>query len=309
MPTLYDIAKDYKVTKNGKASKDAKSIVEGIEPATELPSPGYRNLTPEELASLEVPTLEVNGQIDGYQREDKRNHVRQIALALARGEEMPPILVSLYDGKANVTEGQHRALGGIAANRPVPAVVKHRTLSEQKRLFANQRKAKPVSNDTIVLAANGAFAEYVQDAVTSPDHAWAEIVGPRRSESKIGPSQMYGLVVTYVARIQRTRREAVSDDRFDRAAADRLAELLLAFGSRKENPMAWRPVAIRAIGLAALKILRENGEQPEDVERWKRQMPLFPFARYMVINRSDELSKELIRHWNKRLGASRQVEL
>lgn len=310
MPTLYEIAKPYKQTgPSGKVAKDAKSVVEGLRPRKQPLQPGYRILKPEELAALEVPQLKLNGDIEGYQRGDRIRHARAIARSLRRGEEIPPITVSLDSGTAFCTDGQHRGLGGIIARKPVPAIIKHRTRDEQARLFANQRNALPVSNDTIVLAAHGLFAEYVQEAVTSDNHAWSGIVGVRRTNGRIGAAQMLSLVSVYVANaVKWYGRELPSDDLFDRGAADRLAELLTVFGTRHENPLAWKPQNLRAITVSALKILRRTGERPADIERWKRQMPQFPFAKFAHISRHGEMATELIRHWNKRLSPSRQIE-
>lgn len=308
MPTLYEIAKQYKQAPDGKAHKKSDPITEGITPAKNLPHPGYRHLKPNELAALWVPRIHLNSGIKGYQRAENMRHARAVARALGRGEEVPPILVSLDSGQAIVTEGQHRGLAGIIARKSVPAVVKHRTEAEQQRLFANQRRAKPVSPDTIVLAANGLFAEYVQEAVTTDDHPWSGIVGFTRSPTKIGAAQMLALLQVYVGgAMNLNTRETLSDDRFDRGAADLLADLLLVFGSRRDNPLAWRLIGLRAITYAALKVLRRTGEHPADIERWMRHMPGFPFTRHSSITTSRELSLELIRHWNKRLSPARQI--
>jgi len=178
MPTLYDIAKRYKHTgESGKVTPTSESLVKGLTPSKEALKPGYRILKPEQLAALHVPQLSLNGKLDGYQRGDRIRHARKIARAISRGEEMPPLSVSLVDGKAELTDGQHRGLGAIIARASLPAVIKARTETASQRFFANQRQALPVSADTIVLAADGLFAEYVQEAVTAEDHAWSEIVG------------------------------------------------------------------------------------------------------------------------------------
>lgn len=311
MPTLYEIAKEIQVTdERGKVNPRSEPITKGLTPSKAMPKPGYNILLPEQIAALEVPQLTYNGKIEGYQRGAFVRHARNIGKAIQRGEEMPPLAVSLWNNSAVLSDGQHRGIGAIIARKPLPAVVKHRSDTEQAKLFANQRQAKPVSPDTIVLAQHGLFAEYVQDAVTSADHSWASIVGFQRSGTKIGPSQMLHLIQGYVGGAVRAQgRELLGDDRFNRDAADRLAELLLVFGTRKDNPLAWKPKALRATTNAAVRILRRTGERPVDVERWKRHMPTFPFAKFAHIGTAPELSKELVRHWNKRLHESRQVSI
>lgn len=311
MPTLYEIAKPFKhAGPGGKVNKNSESIVKGLRPATAPPNPGYRILTPEQIAGLHVPVLaRNNGDIKGYQREATVRHARKMAVAQARGRELPPMQISLVNGRAEVSDGQHTGLASIINRTPHPAIIKSRTEAEAKRLFADQRKAKAISKDTIVLAADGLFAEYVQEAVTSDgDHPWGDIVAEKRSSTRISPSQMERLVTGYCTGVvQVWGSDMPGDDRFDRGAADRLASLLRAFGSRSENPLAWAPVSLRAITSAAVKILRRSGERPADIERWGRVMARFPFARYAHITTSPELAKELVRHWNKRLSESRQV--
>src|SRR4051812_43829264 len=115
-PTIFELASTIPqidlVTSRG--GKNRPSITQGLIPVPFPTEPGYFQAMPEQLASLKVPKIEVTDDVRGFQREKKNSQVRKIARAMLAGEEMPPLMISIFeDGEAYVDDGQHRALASV----------------------------------------------------------------------------------------------------------------------------------------------------------------------------------------------------
>lgn len=302
----------------------ARSNVVGRPPVTQglAPEPfpikeGYWNATPEQIASLRVPRIEVNGDIKGFQRERVTAHARKIARAMLEGKEMPPMLISIFpDGKAYANEGQHRALGAIIARKNVEVVVKRRTVEQARDLFTNQSKARKVSHNDTLLTGNSPIELYIQDAVTTSDHPWSNLVSPYASRTKMSVTAMatmagaYGYNTIHQS-VTRFTSLTDKDEPLDIANANKLATLLACFGDKATNPLAFRTRSLRAITFAALYIVRRNPHwKAKDYERWVRHMPTFDWARYShMLNREGALMMALVEHWNKRLPEDKRVKI
>lgn len=309
MPTIYEIAKTIKRAEEGeKARSNAPSIVAGMAPESFTARPGARWLSPLQLLSLVVPTLaRSNGGFAGFQRDEIAVHARKIARAVRNGVPMPVLEVALLpDGTLWLVDGQHRALGAVIADAMALAVIRKATEEEAQALFSNQGKGRGVNPNVLVLGARDPFSEYVQDALTSPDHRWSELVGAHASANRISANQMFKAVEAYCSDRRGTNHHT-PDEAFDRGLADEMGLLLTAFGTKQTNPAAFRPMAVRAITGAAILVIRRNGSRREDVDRWTRHMPQFPFASYLHLRRESELTDALLSHWNKRLSVERRV--
>jgi hypothetical protein len=310
--TVYEIGKTIQRSVDGRVNKNSPSIVEGIKPAKKTLDEGSYTLEPKHILTLLVPTQKVeNGKIHGFQREAKKPHIRKIATAMGAGKKMPVIEVGLYKNGAWLVDGQQRALAAIIANVPVDVFARKLTAEEMHDLFADQQKQLKINPSTLVLSASDDFSEYVQDAVTDNSHPWNSLVTyALYSESKMTPKQMFDSVSGYVtntigAHIARN----IEDYTFDKDRADELAKLFSAFGNKKTNPLAYRPVGIKAITYAATIIVRRNESKKQDIERWGTWMPKFPFEQYLSIRKSKELASMMIRHWNKRLSKENRIKV
>jgi hypothetical protein len=147
-PTIFELASQIPQVTRGSTNKYAAPVTQGLIPQPFPVMPGYREIPPEQIASLRVPTIEVGVEIKGFQREKVNAHARKVARAMEAGEEMPPIIVSIFpDGNAYVDDGQHRALGALIARKKLEVVVKHRTVDQARKLFANQGKARTLRSD------------------------------------------------------------------------------------------------------------------------------------------------------------------
>jgi hypothetical protein len=316
-PTIYELASQIgQIDLEASRFRGGKNRPPSTKGLTPVPFPkreGYFNATPEQVASLRVPKIEVNGDIRGFQREKVNAHARKIAKAMLEGEEMPPIIVSLFpDGNAYVDDGQHRALGAVIARKPIEVVVKRRSVEQARRLFANQGRAKKVSHNDTLLTGDSAIEIYIQDAVTRDDHPWSDLVAPYSSDRKMTPTSMAIIVGAFSYNainqgvnfyVEKSRQE------FNHEMADALAALIRCFGHKGTNPLAFRARSLRAIAYAAIHIFRRNpGVQDKDWARWAKHMPTFDFAKYPhLLNKEGELSQILIEHWNKRLPEARKV--
>lgn len=319
-PTIFDLASQIpqvdlnRVGKHPGGGKNRPPVTHGLAPETFPVKQGYITATPEQLASLRVPVIEVNGDIRGFQREKANAHARKIARALLDGEEMPPINVSIFpDGKAYVGEGQHRALGAIIARKPLEVVVKRRTVEQARKLFANQGKAKKIKSDDTLLSGDSVIELYIQDALTSDGHPWSDLVSANPSStSKMTPTTMAIIVGAYTYNTLNqgvnfyTSRDPIG---FDEKLADQLADLIRVFGNKTTNPLAFRGRTLRAIAYAALLVFRRNPQsQDGDFARWRKHMATFDFGKYPhLLTKETEMAHALIDHWNKRLSADRKV--
>lgn len=315
--SIYDIAKTIqKADESGRVHKASPSIVEGITPKKPALTEGFKIFGPDELATLLVPKQELTDQqtIAGFQRDITRPHIRRIGESLERNEPMPVVEVAIYSNALWAVDGQHRALGGILARKDIPVVVRRMTADEMRKLFASQAKARKVNQSTLILSADNDYAEYVQDAVTASnaqENAWFGMVAWKTSsQTRLTPSQVFEAVTRYVANIVSTHTSRVTEVKeFERDKADELAVLFKAFGTKKTNPLAFRPASIRAITYAAVLIIRRTGSMSEDIRRWQAHMSQFPWEEYVHLRKSKDLAYALIQHWNKRLHAENRIKV
>lgn len=312
MPTLYEIAKTIRRPEdlNGRAAhKASPSIADGIRPATPRLEEGTAWLSPAELLAIEVPVLSLNGSITGYQREKIDNHVRAMARAMRQGKPFPAATIGMDEnGVPAFTDGQHRALAAVMAGVRLRVDVRQLTTAEQRALFAGQRRAKSVAKSVLVLAGSDPISTYVQDAFTSPTSPWEGLIGENGRGGQISAASLFDLVVNYAGNIlSEGHSTGKADARFSPEAADELSLLLRAFGTPQTNPAAFAAMPRRAITQAAVFIVMRRGRRPEDIKRWMRHMPKFPFAEFPHIRSARHLRAELIRHWNKRLSEDQRV--
>jgi hypothetical protein len=314
-PTVFELATtipqiDLTTSRGG---KNRPPITQGLMPADFPLQEGYFQASPEQLASLKVPKIEVTDEVRGFQREKKNAHVRKIARAMLAGEEMPPLMVSIFeDGIAYVDDGQHRALASLLTRIPLDVVVKRRTVDQARKLFASQHKAARLRRDDTLLTGDSPLELYIQDALTSASHPWSSLVGMTATKYRMSPTTMAAAVGSFVYNslsigindfIRRPENE------FDDSLAAMLADLLHAFGTKVTNPVAFRGSVVRAITFAAIHIFRRNeNAQVHDVGRWMHHMSQFDFGKYPhLLGKEAQLSIELVNHWNKRLPAQRRV--
>lgn len=323
--TVFDLCKEIPVlNENGKfdiarvrRGEEVPSVADSLTPkktpiSIDNGEVKTRWFPPAELLSLRVSTVEVNGKVVGYQRPFLREHGRKIALALKDGKPFPAMDIAC-DGHGVLwaVDGQHRAVGGVLADVPVLGVVRRMTKEEQRELFAGQRRARQVDANVLILAGSGPYEQYIQEAVATSDHPWGEIVSAAHgSKTRITPKQMLDLLLAYVGNTGGTPSRANVDARWDRALADGLAPLIACFGNKKDNPGAFRPVALKGIGQAAMHVFRRNpNAQESDRERWMKHMPGFAFDGHLFVRSGSEMTYRLVTHWNKRLYEGRRVIL
>lgn len=319
-PTVFELASTiqkidlHAPSSRRKGGPNRRSVTHGLTPEPFPVQEGYFVATPEQIASLIVPKTEVGEEIRGFQRDKVNAHARKIARALLDGQEMPPILLSIFpDGKVYLDEGQHRALAAIIARKPLEVIVKRRTVAQARQLFANQSRAKALKSDNTLLTGNSAIELYLQDALTTDRHPWSPLVSAHPSATKMTPTSMVVCVGSFVHNtmiLSSNFHTSRTEEEFDVARADKLSRLITCFGTRVTNPLAFRAKSLRAISFAAIYIIRRNEHWrgAKDEERWMRHMPAFDFSRYAhILNREVELSLALVDHWNKRLPQGRRV--
>lgn len=321
-PTIFELASSIqqidlnRLGRPGGMRKNAPPVTQGLVPEPFPAKVGYFEATPEQIASLRVPKVEVGSEVKGFQREKINQHVRKIAAAMRDGEEMPPVILSIFpDGNVYVGEGQHRALAAIVVRQNLEVIVKRRTVDQARKLFTNQGKARGLRTDDILLTGDSPLELYIQDALTSDDHPWSHLVTQgRATNTRMTPTTMGMMVGAFV---YNAFNQGVSyytnrpDSDFDTKQADLLAELVTVFGNRSTNPFAFRGRTLRAIAYSATHVFRRNPatKGSEDVARWKRHMPQFDFAKYPhLLSREGELTMTLVEHWNKRLPEERRVK-
>lgn len=314
--TIYDLIKDVPIegTNLLVAKKKGIPIVmvgDGLRPRLLPLGEGHHVFDPEELLALRIEALSVNGRVIGYQREPDYKHARRVARALLAGKPFPPILVAIDSrGRGAIVDGQHRAIAAVMAGLPIEAHVKKMSQTERAELFFGQRNAKTVDRNVLVLAGTGPFDRYVQQAVSTDDNAWSDIVSANRhSKTRITPYAMYQLLIRYVgnAEGQAASHKTGMDDRWDRELADELAPLIACFGNKQTNPLAFKPAVVQAIGSTALWVFRRHATIESDRERWERHMPTFPFRNWIHVTTQQQVTSLLIEHWNKRLSGARRV--
>lgn len=280
---------------------------------------GSMEIGPDQLLWARIPVQKIkDGDIRGYQRHLRPPKARSFARWMLGNpnymRELPVIEISITDGRAYITDGQHRAAGAVLANKPIKALLTKRTMDEARRLFANQAKGLKPNRNVLILDGDDPIEEYIQDAVTDPAHPWHQLISSAESvgtkSNRISATGAYGMLRTYVtldsgAGRNETSRAALS--RFDKKAADDLAVLLSAFGTRKTNPLAFSGMALRAIAVTARAVFRDREPADGDRDRWIRHMSRFSFAHYAYLKSSTELAEKLIAWWNKKLPAERRA--
>lgn len=319
MTTVFDVcSKLYPLGTNvliaRKQGQQVLPITHGLKPRRAPREPGVHLFTVAELLALSIPYMTANGTINGYQRGLEVSHARNIARALQAGKPLPPIEVALDDrGNMSIIDGQHRTVGAVLAGVPIEGHIKHRSLDEQRELFAGQRRARPVDRNVLVLAGDSPYELYIQDAVTSSEHPWSPLVSSSaKSKTKVSAHTALALILGYVSDAieNGSRLTPHQIERWNSTYADEMAPLLTCFGNKKSNPLAFSATNVRAIGHAATLVFRRRNADEADYDRWVRHMPGFQFRDYAYIRRSSQMLDELLEHWNKRLpvDSSRRVK-
>ena len=326
-PTLYEIGKTilkmdltaHHTRRGGRPNAEFISVVDDLELNMTGLIEGTYMVSPEKLAGVRVPLLErnANNHIVGFQRPHSVRHARDIARELLDGKETVPITISIFpNGHAYVTDGQHRALGAIISRVPIRVDVKQRSVAEARELFVNQRKARKLSQDQIILSGASPIEVYIQDAVTNPEHPWHELIGFGMAggdkKFKMTPTAAVAVIGQFAfnAYTTNTTDYCTREEGFDSRRADQMARLLKAFGTKKTNELAYRSAPLRAIAAAAVSIFFRNPNVTStDEARWMRHMATFDFAQYPYLLNKDakQLANLLIHHWNKRLSEDRKV--
>lgn len=329
-PTVYEVASDIGVIDlenrgRGKKASSHKFVTDGLQPEPFPLKEGYYEATPEQLASLKVPVITVGDKVVGFQRDarDSKAHARDMAKAMKDGKEFPPIIVSLTknsetgEEEAIVSDGQHRSVAAIIARQSCEVVVKHREEDAAKNMFSDQTKSKRIRHDHTLLTGNSPLELYIQDALTSDDHPWSNMISPtgkasdRRRISPVTAATMIGAYVydSMSAGVNNYIKRSV--DGFDEEKANELAELVKAFGNKMSNPDAFRSRSLKSITYAAIYIFHRNPSvKDSDKKRWMDWMPRFAFREHSHLwNNDQQLAQALVAHWNKRLPVDRKVEV
>lgn len=324
-PTVLEIAKDIKkIDLDSPApahQADIKeSVADGLRAKPFPMKEGYFTATPSQIASLEVPIITIGNKVEGFQRDtrESKTHARKMARAMLEGKEFPPIMVSTYKdekGKTHaiISDGSHRAVASIIARVPVEVVSKKRSFEDAKQMFTDQRKSRKISSDQTILTGNSPLEHYIQDALTSDTHPWSDMIGVNRDKRKITPITAALCIGSYVHNSMNAGLNAYttkSEKEFDAAKADELLELIMAFGNKTTNPLAFRSNSLKAITHTAVYVFERNeNPQPGDRARWKEHMPTFAFEDYPhLLAKHGQLMQALIAHWNRRLSANRKID-
>jgi len=316
--TMYDLLKDERIytTAADKARHlngvELPHALEGMKPRKPAVTEGLVLMSPEELLTVKIDVVSVNGQIVGYQRDFNVKNARAVRDSLLKGEILPPVSLAL-DGHNNLwgVDGQHRMGGAILARIPLWATVQRLDKNQRRSMFLSQRAARRVAPDILTLAGTDPVARYVQEAVIDNANPWAPIVSANRtSKTRISPYSAYQLLLRYVFNVegQAASYKKNMEALWDRGRADELAPLIQCFGDKQSNPLAFKPGAIQAIGATAMWVFRRNARlQPADRDRWISHMPTFQFQRYLHHTTQQDKTDDLLNHWNKNLGPSRRV--
>lgn len=331
-PTVFEIASDIGVVDldargrgNTKRASKNKFVTDGLTPKPFPMKEGYYEVTPEQLASLKVPVITVGEKVTGFQRDARQSkaHARDMAKAMRDGEEFPPIIVSITknsvtgEEEAIVSDGQHRSVAAIISRTSCEVVVKERDETPAKNLFSNQTKSKRIRHDHTLLTGDSPLEIYIQDALTSDDHPWSDMISDpesardKRRMTPVTAATMIGAYVFDAMSAGVNNYIKRSHEGFDTARADELAELIKAFGNKMTNPDAFRSRSLKSTTYAAIYIFHRNpAVKASDRKRWMEWMPRFAFRDYAHLwNNEQQLAQALVAHWNKRLPAERKVEV
>lgn len=318
MKTVGDICDEiYRLGADGRVPQKGRiPVTRGLTKRAAPTKPGLVQITPEQALSVIIEHVSVNGTVEGYQRKTNVGHARRIARALERGEDVGEVSLGLDGGRLLAPDGQHRLIGCVISRKPIWAVIRPMTTDARAKRFASQQQARRVSAEVLAMASSGAIQRYIQDAVVArkngTDHAWAKLVGAHNSAYVMGPHVAVSALTNYtlglrgsnhVNRVDEVRLNAA----FNAKLGDELAQLLLTFGTKSTNPLAFRPSAVKAIADAAVLVIFKQGRKPQDIARWERHMASFDWSGYAWVKSQRELSLFLIRHWNKRLGLDKKI--
>lgn len=324
-PTVLEIASDIKqIDLDSPAPShqaDIKeSVADGIKAKPFPMKEGYFKVTPAQIASLEVPIITIGDKVEGFQRDtrESKTHARKMAKAMLGGKDFPPIMVSTYKddkGKTHaiISDGSHRAVASLIARVPIEVVSKKRSFEDAKQMFADQRKQRKISSDQTILTGNSPLEHYIQDALTSDDHAWSGMITTQRDKRKITPITAAMCIGAYVHDSMNAGLNyyaTKSEEEFDAAKADELLALIMAFGNKTTNPLAFRSNSLKAITHTAVYVFQRN-ENPQsgDRARWMEHMPTFAFEDYPhLLAKHGQLMQALLEHWNRRLSANRKID-
>jgi hypothetical protein len=297
--------------------------VDDIRPKSFQHREGLQKLSPEQLLSIRVPVQKITGgHVTGYQRHLDSYKARRAAERIKNDPEYEKTIgtpeVSIDgNGQAFYTDGQHRAAGAVIARKPLVVRVTKRSETQARQLFADQRYATKPSANVQIFNGTGPFEEYIQDAVTDPQHPWNRLIstaqkgGSPSKMSAAGALSMLKIFVGRSAHFGNTVGGGGVEDRFEEKAADQLAVLVSAFGTRQTNPLAYKASALRAIALTAKAVFRDREPHKDDEQRWVTHMTRFPFHAFASITSASELSLRMKLHWNKSLSedSGRRVDL
>lgn len=324
-PTLYEVLKSVQPGRNWR-----KSVVDDIKPKPFKPREGLVELSPEQLLTIRVPEQKIHdGHVEGYQRHLDSYKARRASERIANDAAYMKTLgtpeVSLTDDMLFFTDGQHRAAGAVIARVPLRVLITKRSEAEARQLFTDQRYATKPPANVQIFNASGVFEEYIQDAVTDPSHPWNRLISTAQKSagpSKITAAGALGMLRIFVGRSTHQGNfagtpdtQADFDARFDKHAADQLATLLSAFGSKQTNPLAYKASSLRAIAIAAKAVFRDRDPDyrylKEDEQRWITHMTRFPFHAFASLGSASELALRMKLHWNKNLteDSGRRVDL
>lgn len=318
--TIGEICEAIPQVKNGKLAPNAKFIPvsEGLIVRNAPTKSGLVQITPNQALGILVERVTVNGAVDGYQRNHFSTHARKIARALERGEDVGEVTLGLDGGKLYATDGQHRLIACVISRKPVWAVIRPMTKDKRADRFVSQRSARRVNADTIVLAGRNSIQSYIKDAIAARKnggaHPWAEIVGEKHTSITMSPNVAYGALLAYTfgvfasGSLNQFDTERINKT-FKPKVGDELAQIFLTFGTKQTNPLAYRPAALRAITNASVAAYVRTGKRPDDFARWQKHMAAFDWPGYAWLTRSNDITHQLIVHWNKRLGPDRKVSV
>lgn len=318
MPTILEIAQTVKDVdpKTGKRLK--RSLADRAPEPASLPTEGvFHELTPSQILSVYVPTMTVNGKVEGYQRPPSPKQVVDMASSIRAGKKFPVAeLVRLPDGRVDGTDCQHRALAHVMADRPMDSVIRPMTEDEARQMFHDQDKGKKIPKDVTVLTADNPFGLYCKDALENTSNPWHELVARNSSSNRVGVGTLYTMLGIYVGNrpiIDNTHEsnEHMRTVAFDRGAAADLYVWVSTFGPKRIYPEPFIDGRLRAISTAALLIMRRRQIDQEDRKRWTNHMSLFPFEDYKKVRVSGEIARALVEWWNRKLpkNGPRYVEL
>jgi hypothetical protein len=307
--TIFDIASKIPTLQNDRATKIP--VTKGLKPSAPPSKVGLVTLTPSQAASVVVPRLHLEaGEFSGYQRTINVRHARAIARAMDDGYPMPAVHLAT-DGNGGdlvVVDGQHRLVASLISLVPIKAVIDVMDPEEQARLFTGQRSAATVNRSTMVLAGSTELDKYVQEAclcsATGDPHPWSELVSWSPGGSRyLSAAQVHDLVGAYCA--NRLAHGGLHQNKtglaFDQKLADELGTLLRQLGTRKTNPLAFKPMPVRSLAsLAVLAIRRADPlRRAGEVDRWVKRMPGAPYSEWQWIRRDVEYLAQLVTYYNK----------